>query len=191
MYVRRDRAFTLNPARSGNKQSHTKLLHCNCMPHLQPLVCERQSEEEWRVNFGSPATRKRTKVIGTFFSLAFGVVVRTRPDPGGTTPAFVGGLIGRQVFFFPGRTRAHGAAQRAARSRAPPLTHNRFFFLEQRPHVFTSTACACTHARRSISVCPSPARSSPPAFHFACRVVWCRGQSHGRWVSHRCVITRV
>ena len=86
------------------------------------------------------------------------------------------------VFF----SRSHkGAWSGAARSEKPRTAADTqpIFFLEQRPHVFTSTACACTHARRSISVCPSPARSSPPAFHFACRVVWCRGQSHGRWVS--------
>ena len=33
-------------ARSRDTRFHTAL-HCNCVPRLQPLVCERQSEEEW------------------------------------------------------------------------------------------------------------------------------------------------
>ena len=33
-------------SRGRDEQSHTTF-HCNCMPRLKPLACERQSEEEW------------------------------------------------------------------------------------------------------------------------------------------------
>ena len=124
------------------------------------------------MNFGSPGTRKRTKEFGVASARA--LVVRIRPDPGGTKPAFVGGLIGRQVFF----SRSHkGAWSGAAR--------NRFFSRAARMRM---------HARPPLDlrlpISPLVRRSSPPAFHFACHVVWCRGQSRGRWVWHRRAITR-
>ena len=66
------------------------------------------------------------------------------------------------------------------------------FFLKSRtkPREFTRTAhaCACTVARPPSA--RPPARSSSPAFHFAFRVVWCRGQSHGRGGSRIAVSSR-
>ena len=72
------------------------------------------------------------------------------------------------------------------RSRAPPPTHNRFSRAAN-SRIYEYRACACVHTRCSTSVRPSPARSFP-AFHFAFRVVWCRGQSHG-WGGSRIAVS--
>ena len=52
----------------------------------------------------------------------------------------------------------------------------------------TTRACAGTPARPPST--GLPARSSAPAFHFAFRAVWCRGQSHGRGGSRIVVSSR-
>ena len=50
-------------------------------------------------------------------------------------------------------------------------------------------ACSCTPARPPSARLPARP-SPPPAFHFAFRVVWCRGQSHGRGGSRIAVSSR-
>ena len=86
-------------------------------------------------------------------------------------------------FFFRSHKRAWLLSER---SRAPPPTHNRFSRAAN-SRIYEHRACACMHARCSTSVRPSSARSFP-AFHFAFRVVWCRGQSHS-WGGFRIAVS--
>ena len=80
-----------------------------------------------------------------------------------------------------------GSAREAAhrRRQTTDLFRNRSKFREV---TRTAHACACTPARPPSA--RLPARSLSPAFHFAFRVVWCCGRSHGRGGSRIAVSSR-